>query len=80
MTATKLNLIAYKTICIAICIFMTLGSWGLLSKGSSAKASVGVITALVIFVLALRKPSIAYWATVIVLFVVAMFIVGLIAN
>lgn len=80
MTAAKLNIIVYKTACIAICIFLLLGGYGMFSSGATAKGCVGFTTAIVIFILALRNPSITYWIAVAIILMSAMFIVGVIGK
>jgi hypothetical protein len=78
MNISKLNIYAYRTIGLLICLFLMTGAWGMLDKHENNKAYVGIIACILIAALQFRRPSLISWALLIVILLTAMFVVGFI--
>lgn len=76
MNTYKLNLYAYRTIGILICLFLMIGAWGMLDKHEYNKGYLGIIAGVMIAVLQFKRPSSVTWILLIIILLAAMFGVG----
>lgn len=76
MKLITLNLIAYRIICIGLILFMTIGSYAILTHRYYITALIGFIASVSIGYLVTREPTRKTWLAVIVIFFITMLIIG----
>lgn len=77
MDLTKVNVVAYRTICIVICIFLLGGGGIMLFDHSYIKGGIVVVTAIIIVLLFFSKPSLKSWTAVVLTFMLSLYFIGL---
>ena len=80
MDTGKINIIAFRTVCIIICAFLVLGGVGACVNHQYMKGGVGFLVTPIIIFVGLKPASLKTWAIVIAIFAVAMYFVGAIGN
>jgi hypothetical protein len=80
MDIYRLNNIALKTVGIIIAVSLVIGGAGACVNHQYLKGVIGIIAAPIIVYMAFQPASIKSWGIVVGVFVVAMFIVGVIGN
>ncbi|MDR3695291.1 hypothetical protein [Mucilaginibacter sp.] len=76
MNLTKINLIAYKTVCIIFCgAFFVIGL-KILSDNLYVKGMVFLLSSAIFSLMMFQKPALRTWAQVIALTIVAVMIIG----
>jgi hypothetical protein len=80
MDFEKFNTIAYRIVCILICLFLIIGGIGACINHQYIKGVVGfVVTPIVIFI-GTRQASLTNWVILVTIFLVTMYFVGAIGN
>ncbi|MES2425814.1 MAG: hypothetical protein V4560_02535 [Bacteroidota bacterium] len=76
MDIAKINIIVYRLVGIIICGFLFLGSIGMFLYAYYLKGGIGIASGIIIGWYLFKLPSIKTWATILIVLLVALFLVG----
>ena len=80
MNLTKLNLIAYRIVGIAIALFLVVGSVGIIVNRLYLRGIIGLIAAGIITWMMFRTPSIKSWGVILGTLLISMYLIGVINS
>ena len=80
MNLAKINLIAYKTICIICCAVFFIIGLKILTDGLYVKGMLSLISSTIFSLIMFQKPAFRTWLQVIIVIIIAVMIIGELAK
>ena len=80
MAPDKLNTLAFRIVCVLICVFLIIGSAGACINHQYMKGAVGLIVTPIIIFIGYKPASLKTWGLMVAIFFVTMYFVGAIGN